>query len=174
MLEQISFVIPRLRLDACYNVRVYNNAHIPTEYVSKTFESGWKSMKTRKRYEGGKRQWKRWEKETKTGIKGEKEGRSSKGEDRACRREDGRARKRTVLHAFAFSVAAAFVPVVFRCLFSAFITLFNIYDPVVADLNENERHEARKTWFPSPFFSMRDTANERCVQTQEHVNLQVV
>lgn len=116
-----------------------------------------KSMKTRKRYEGGKRQWKRWEKETKTGIKGEKEGRSSKGEDRACRREDGRARKRTVLHAFAFSVAAAFVPVVFRCLFSAFITLFHIYDPVVADLNENERHEACKTWFPSPFFSMRDT-----------------
>lgn len=67
-----------------------------------------KYMHARARRRGEKKKQKAW-------IKWEKEGKSGKPRIELVERKErrGRARKRAVLHAFAFSLLAAFVPVVF-------------------------------------------------------------
>ncbi|XP_076751966.1 uncharacterized protein LOC143424042 [Xylocopa sonorina] len=63
-------------------------------------------------------------------VKSEKKRHDPKDEERTRRGEGDRARKRAVLHAFAFSLVTAFVLVVFRCLFSNLTARFPIHERV--------------------------------------------
>lgn len=112
-----------------------------------------KYMHARARRRGEKKKEKAW-------IKWEKEGKSGKPRIELVERKErrGRARKRAVLHAFAFSLLAAFVPVVFLQLLvsNLYHAIFHPMKFVSSPIYENEGSEARETpSLPPRFFWMR-------------------